>query len=65
MDSMLCKLQGVLFTQHFIEGQLSIRGGLKKGQRSNYDITTALEELSLAGKQPYYPNREQELQESC
>ena len=43
MDSMLCKLQGVLFTQHFIEGQLSIRGGLKKGQRSNYDITTALE----------------------
>lgn len=62
---MLCKLQSVLFTQHFIEGQLSIRGGLKKGQKSNYDITTALKELSLAGKQPYYPNKEQELQENC
>lgn len=61
MDSMLWKLQGVLFTQHFIEGQLCIRGGLKRSQKSNYDITTALKELSLAGKQPYYPNREQVL----
>ena len=65
MDSMLWKLQGVLFTQHFIEGQLCIRGGLKRGQKSNYDITSALKELSLAEKQPYYPNREQVLQETC
>lgn len=66
MDSMLWKLQGVLFTSNILlRGQLCIRGSLKRGQKSNYDITSALKELESSREAAILSKQEQVLQENC